>query len=267
MKKKRIKFSEGGDIPDIPREPLRDSSGRRVRSGMDTFTKRFAYNRSIDTPDEDDGDVVMSGSTEMRQGRQFPKMFDAYEEYVKSPAYKEDRELGKRMRAERDAAEEERKKPTEVKPVREPDLPKQLKTEDTDESDRRREEIGKLPQKTRGKPKSTNASEAPGSTDVERPYGAFRGNRSDTETDANKRSRGAFRGIRNDSAKDAENKKRGAFRGTRSDSASEMNKRGAFRGTRSDMSQDYFAKGGKVGSASKRADGIAQRGKTRGMMR
>ena len=46
-----------------------------------------------------------------------------------------------------------------------------------------------------------------------------------------------------------------------------MNKRGAFRGTRSDMSQDYFAKGGKVGSASKRADGIAQRGKTRGMMR
>ena len=28
-----------------------------------------------------------------------------------------------------------------------------------------------------------------------------------------------------------------------------------------------FAKGGKVGSASKRADGIAQRGKTRGMMR
>ena len=138
MKKKRIKFSEGGDIPDIPREPLRDSSGRRVRSGMDTFTKRFAYNRSIDTPDEDDGDVVMSGSTEMRQGRQFPKMFDAYEEYVKSPAYKEDRELGKRMRAERDAAEEERKKPTEVKPVREPDLPKRLETEDTDEADLRR---------------------------------------------------------------------------------------------------------------------------------
>jgi hypothetical protein len=28
-----------------------------------------------------------------------------------------------------------------------------------------------------------------------------------------------------------------------------------------------YAKGGKVGSASKRADGIAMRGKTRGMMR
>ena len=28
-----------------------------------------------------------------------------------------------------------------------------------------------------------------------------------------------------------------------------------------------YAKGGSVGSASKRADGIAQRGKTRGMMR
>ena len=258
MKKKRIKFFEGGDIPDIPREPLRDSSGRRVRSSMDTFTKRFDYNRSIKSPNEDEeleGSDVMSGSTEARQGKKFPETRiesgpkGYLDDDIKPPSEKDDNGIGQRPRP------------------RPPGGPTPVKNVDIDESDRRREEIGKLPQKTRGKPKSTNASEAPGSTDVERPYGAFRGNRSDTETDANKRSRGAFRGIRNDSAKDAENKKRGAFRGTRSDSASEMNKRGAFRGTRSDMSQDYFAKGGKVGSASKRADGIAQRGKTRGMMR
>jgi hypothetical protein len=33
------------------------------------------------------------------------------------------------------------------------------------------------------------------------------------------------------------------------------------------QAQDKKAKGGKVSSASKRADGIAQRGKTRGMMK
>jgi hypothetical protein len=247
MKKKRIKFSEGGDIPDIPREPLRDSSGRRVRSGMDTFTKRFAYNRSIDTPDEDDGDVVMSGSTEMRQGRQFPKMFDAYEEYVKSPAYKEDRELGKRMRAERDAAEEERKKPTEVKPVREPDLPKRLETEDTDESDRRREEIGKLPQKAKPKPAKK-------------------------KEEASKPSAGAFRGIRSEggnykpSAVPDESKAPSAGGFTK-----KSPKRESMFSSGNTKLRDItegrmtrFAKGGSVGSASKRADGIAMRGKTRG---
>ena len=34
-----------------------------------------------------------------------------------------------------------------------------------------------------------------------------------------------------------------------------------------DPSEEPYKKGGKVGSASKRADGIAQRGKTRGLMR
>jgi hypothetical protein len=250
MKKKRIKFSEGGDIPDIPREPLRDSSGRRVRSGMDTFTKRFAYNRSIDTPDEDDGDVVMSGSTEMRQGRQFPKMFDAYEEYVKSPAYKEDRELGKRMRAERDAAEEERKKPTEVKPVREPDLPKQLKTEDTDESDRRREEVSSLSQKAKPKPvKKKEETSKP-------PAGAFRGTRSEG-------------GNYKPSAVPDESKAPSAGGFTK-----KSPKRESMFSSGNTKLRDItegrmprFAKGGSVGSASKRADGIAQRGKTRGMMR
>jgi hypothetical protein len=250
MKKKRIKFSEGGDIPDIPREPLRDSSGRRVRSGMDTFTKRFAYNRSIDTPDEDDGDVVMSGSTEMRQGRQFPKMFDAYEEYVKSPAYKEDRELGKRMRAERDAAEEERKKPTEVKPVREPDLPKRLETEDTDESDRRREEVSSLSQKAKPKPvKKKEETSKP-------PAGAFRGTRSEG-------------GNYKPSAVPDESKAPSAGGFTK-----KSPKRKSMFSSGNTKLRDItegkmtrFAKGGSVGSASKRADGIAQRGKTRGMMR
>jgi hypothetical protein len=66
---------------------------------------------------------------------------------------------------------------------------------------------------------------------------------------------GAFRGTRSDP------KPEGAYRGTRSDPKPE----GAYRGTRSDMK-----KGGAVkkmasgGSASSRADGIAQRGKTKG---
>jgi hypothetical protein len=248
MKKKRIKFSEGGDIPDIPREPLRDSSGRRVRSGMDTFTKRFAYNRSINTPDDDDeGDVVMSGSTEMRQGRQFPKMFDAYEEYVNSPAYREDRELGKRMRAERDAAEEESKKPTEVKPVRAPDLPKRLETEDTDEADRRREAISKLPQKDKPKPVKKKTEES------KPPAGAFRGIRSEggnykpsvVPDESKAPSAGGF------------TKKSPKRESMFSSGNTKLRDITEGRMTR-------FAKGGSVGSASKRADGIAMRGKTRG---
>ena len=225
----RKKFDEGG--------VARSSDGELIRFGYeddDEYQKRVNADKAAQGRKKD---VEFSGRTTTRKAVE--DAIDATDEY----------NAGLKI--------------NQVKPPPAP-LPSRLKTEDTDEADRRREEIGKLPQKTRGSSKSTNASEAPGSTDVERPYGAFRGNRSDTETDASKRSRGAFRGIRNDSAKDAENKKRGAFRGTRSDSASEMNKRGAFRGTRSDMSQDYFAKGGSVGSASKRADGIAMRGKTRG---
>ena len=192
----------------------------------------------------------MSGSTEMRQGRQFPKMFDAYEEYVKSPAYKEDRELGKRMRAERDAAEEERKKPTEVKPVREPDLPKRLETEDTDESDRRREEIGKLPQKAKPKPakKKEEASKPPA--------GAFRGTRSEG-------------GNYKPSAVPDESKAPSAGGFTKKSPKRESMFSSGNTKLRdiTEGKMTRFAKGGSVGSASKRADGIAQRGKTRGMMR
>jgi hypothetical protein len=81
--KKRRRFQEGGDIPDIDREPLRDSQGNIVRSGIDTFTERFNINRGISPSDK--GEPVMSGSTRDR----------GYEEAVA---------LGKRMREERDAA-------------------------------------------------------------------------------------------------------------------------------------------------------------------
>ena len=43
-----------------------------------------------------------------------------------------------------------------------------------------------------------------------------------------------------------------------------LHKRMAMYGT---QEATHLKKGGKVGSASKRADGIAQRGKTRGMIR
>lgn len=65
MKRKMRRFNEGG-IPDIDREPLRDSSGEIVRSSS--------------------GEAVMSGSTPIR-ARQ----------------YQEDIDLGRRMREQRDA--------------------------------------------------------------------------------------------------------------------------------------------------------------------
>lgn len=82
-KRKARRYQEGGDIPDIDREPLRDSQGNIVRSGIDTFTERFNINRGISPSDK--GEPVMSGSTRDR----------GYEEAVA---------LGRRMREERDAA-------------------------------------------------------------------------------------------------------------------------------------------------------------------
>jgi hypothetical protein len=65
MKKRKAKrYYEGGDIPDIDREPLRDSSGEIVRSSS--------------------GEAVMSGGTPTR-------------------ARQEDIDLGRRMREQRDA--------------------------------------------------------------------------------------------------------------------------------------------------------------------
>ena len=65
MKRKMRRFNEGG-IPDIDREPLRDSSGEIVRSSS--------------------GEAVMSGSTPIR-----------------AKQYQEDIDLGRRMREQRDA--------------------------------------------------------------------------------------------------------------------------------------------------------------------
>lgn len=65
MKRKMRRFNEGG-IPDIDREPLRDSSGEIVRSSS--------------------GEAVMSGSTPTR-----------------AKQYQEDIDLGRRMREQRDA--------------------------------------------------------------------------------------------------------------------------------------------------------------------
>ena len=48
--KKRRRFQEGGDIPDIDREPLRDSSGEIVRDSS--------------------GEAIMSGSTPRKPVRQ-----------------------------------------------------------------------------------------------------------------------------------------------------------------------------------------------------
>jgi len=67
MKKRKAKrYYEGGDILDIDREPLRDSSGEIVRSSS--------------------GEAVMSGSTPTR-----------------AKQYQEDIDLGRRMREQRDA--------------------------------------------------------------------------------------------------------------------------------------------------------------------
>jgi hypothetical protein len=81
-KRKTRRYQEGGDIPDIDREPLRDSQGNIVRSGIDTFTERFNINRGISPSDK--GEPVMSGSTRDR-------------------GYGEAVALGRRMREERDA--------------------------------------------------------------------------------------------------------------------------------------------------------------------
>ena len=57
--KKRRRFQEGGDIPDIDREPLRDSSGEIVRDSS--------------------GEAVMSGSTPRKPLRQVMSEMDDYQ--------------------------------------------------------------------------------------------------------------------------------------------------------------------------------------------
>ena len=106
--------------------------------------------------------------------------------------------------------------------------------------------------------------------------GAYRGKRSDMKDvgggrsggrggpeageGSNLKPAGAYRGMRSDP------EPVGAYRSIRSDPKPE----GAYRGMRSDMKKGgavkKMASGGSVSSASKRADGIATKGKTRGKM-
>jgi len=60
MKKRKVRRFQEGAYLDFEREPLRDSSGEIVRSGMDTYTNRFDINRG--RPLKETGTPVMSGS-------------------------------------------------------------------------------------------------------------------------------------------------------------------------------------------------------------
>jgi hypothetical protein len=109
-----------------------------------------------------------------------------------------------------------------------------------------------------------------------KPAGAYRGMRSDMKSVGGGRSGG--RGGP-EAGEGSESKPAGAYRGMRSDPEpvgayrsirSDPKPEGAYRGMRSDMKKGgavkKMASGGSVSSASKRADGIATKGKTRGKM-
>ncbi len=224
----RKKFDEGG--------VARSSDGELIRFGYeddDEYQKRVNADKAAQGRKKD---VEFSGRTTTRKAVE--DAIDATDEYnaglkinqVKPPP-----------------APLPSPSKTEVKPVREPDLPKRLETEDTDESDRRREEIGKLPQKAKPKPakKKEEASKPPA--------GAFRGIRSEG-------------GNYKPSAVPDESKAPSAGGFTK-----KSPKRESMFSSGNTKLRDItegrmprFAKGGSVGSASKRADGIAMRGKTRG---
>jgi len=121
----------------------------------------------------------------------------------------------------------------------------------------------------RGGPEAGEGSES-------KPAGAYRGMRSDMKDVGGGRSGG--RGGP-EAGEGSESKPAGAYRGMRSDPEpvgayrsirSDPKPEGAYRGMRSDMKKGgavkKMASGGSVSSASKRADGIATKGKTRGKM-
>jgi hypothetical protein len=192
--KKRRRFQEGGDIPNIDREPLRDSSGEIVRDSS--------------------GEAIMSGGAD------------------------KDRAMGIAMREARDAAAIDQAMLREPKvaqsaPVREPKI--ELKG-DTDLVEPSTAGFNRAPIKTppKAKPKSAAKPAA-------------------KPAKASDRSMSSF-------APDA--------RAGRSTNVSYLRK-DRF-GMEPDMyiarrrMKEGFKAGGKVGSASKRADGIASKGKTRG---
>jgi hypothetical protein len=190
--KKRRRFQEGGDIPDIDREPLRDSSGEIVRSSS--------------------GEAVMSGGADR------------------------DRAMGIAMREARDAAAMDQAmlrepKVAQAAPVREPKI--ELKG-DTDLAEPSTAGFNRAPIKSPPKAKLKPSAKPAKASD---------------------RSMSSF-------APDA--------RAGRSTNVSYLRK-DKF-GMEPDMyiarrrMKEGFKSGGKVGSASSRADGIAQRGKTKGKM-
>ena len=188
--KKRRRYQEGGDIPDIDREPLRDSSGEIVRSSF--------------------GEAVMSGGAD------------------------KDRAMGIAMREARDAAAMDQAmlrepKVAQAAPVREPKI--ELKG-DTDLAEPSTAGFNRAPIKPPPKAKLKPSAKPAKASD---------------------RSMSSF-------APDA--------RSGRSTNVSYL-KKDRF-GMEPDMyiarrrMKEGFKAGGKVGSASKRADGIASKGKTRG---
>jgi hypothetical protein len=190
--KKRRRFQEGGDIPNIDREPLRDSSGEIVRSSS--------------------GEAVMSGGAD------------------------KDRAMGIAMREARDAAAMDQAmlrepKVAQVASVREPKI--ELKG-DTELAEPSTAGFNRAPIKAQPKVKLKPEVKA-------------------KPAKASDRSMSSF-------APDA--------RAGRSTNVSYLRK-DRF-GMEPDMyiarrrMKEGFKSGGKVGSASKRADGIASKGKTRG---
>ena len=234
----RKKFDQGG--------VARSSDGQLIRFGYeddDEYQKRVNADKAAQGRKSD---VEFSGRTTPRDAVE--KAVDDLDAYNAGPPRK----------PEPDKPEPD--KPEPVKPE-----PAKLKTEDTDEADRRREEISKLPQKNKPNPVKKKTEES------KPPAGAFRGTRSEggnylpssmtksskTEnTDESDRRREAIGNLLKKSSPVKKSSGRESMFSTGSTKLRDI--------TAGKMSR--FAKGGSVGSASKRGDGIAQRGKTRGKM-
>ena len=245
--KKRRRFQEGGDIPDIDREPLRDSQGNIVRSGIDTFTERFNINRGISPSDK--GEPVMSGSTRDR-------------------GYGEAVALGRRMREERDAAamdEAMLRKPSQQKTTVAPVKPSTITSTSVAADLEEPESAGFSRTVTK------TATKSPVVTKEQMKKAGF-----DNLRDYMNAQKGLTR--RGEAAKPVakptkpESPSMSSFapdaRAGRSTNVRYLRK-DRF-GMEPDMyiarrrMKEGFKAGGKIGLASKRADGIASKGKTRG---
>jgi hypothetical protein len=255
---KKRKYQEGGAMPDIDREPLRDSQGNIVRSGIDTFTERFNINRGISPSDK--GEPVMSGSTRDR----------GYEEAVA---------LGKRMREERDAAamdEAMLRRPSEQKTTVAPVKPSSETSPVRSEYDAQ-SGLDYVP--GMGNRKPIAAAKAPVVTKEQMQKAGFNNLRDYLNAQQGLTRRGSPEAkppvtsppkkfsptpipVKED-VPTATLPKKAPKRQSMFTPKGE-NVPGMTRGMM--KRPEGYAKGGSVGSASKRADGIAIRGKTRGKM-